>query len=223
MGQCALIEIISFERQWFTVGRWRHAQAASVHLLFLQSFSWYSSSHRTLSLCFSSMCESGAKIFGYRALCSRPRPSKTWLIQRIFRSMPLLQQIQPIMQRILSHPPLARGPVVPAARRALLHSAGVVSATGTAGDLWPPGLRHPSHHRQQPIKTRSFPLQTQWKSLQIPSHHFNSSFILRQKTELSTNPWLSIRASSSVGLVWRDESALRFQLATESVLLDIWY
>lgn len=133
MGQCTLIEIISFERQWFTVGQWRHAQAASVHLLFLQSFSWYSSSHRTLSLCFSSMCESGAKIFSYQALCSQLRPSKTWLIQRIFRSMPLLQQIQPIMQWILSHPPLARVPVVPTARRALLHSAGVVSATGTAG------------------------------------------------------------------------------------------
>lgn len=53
-------------------------------------------------------------------------------------------------------------------------------------ELWPPGLQHHSHHRQQPIKTRSFPLQTQWKSLQIPSHHFNSCFILGYKTELST-------------------------------------
>lgn len=77
-------------------------------------------------------------------------------------------------------------------------------------DLWPPGLQHHSHHRQQPIKTRSFPLQTQWKSLQIPSHHFNSCFILGYKTELSTNPWLSIRTSSSVGLVWLDDSGLQF-------------
>lgn len=82
---------------------------------------------------FGSMCESGAKISSYRKFCLQLRPSKKWLIQWIFWSMPLLQQIQPIMQWILPHPPLARVPVVPAAHRALLHSAGVVSGTGTAG------------------------------------------------------------------------------------------
>lgn len=88
---------------------------------------------------FRSMCETGAKIFSYRELCLPLKPSKKELIQRKCRSMPLLQQIQPIMQWILSHPPLARVPAVPAARRALLHSAGVVSGTGTAGIFDHPG------------------------------------------------------------------------------------
>lgn len=88
---------------------------------------------------FRSMCETGAKIFSYRELCLPLKPSKKEVIQRKCRSMPLLQQIQPIMQWILSLPPLARVPAVPAARRALLHSAGVVSGTGTAGIFDHPG------------------------------------------------------------------------------------
>lgn len=129
MGQCALIEVISIERQWFIVGQWRCSQAASVLLHFLQSSSWYPSSHRTLSLCFAPH----AKIFSYPELCLQLSSSKKWLIQWILQSTPLLQQIHPIMQWILPHPPLARVPVVPAAHRALLHSAGVVLGTGTAG------------------------------------------------------------------------------------------
>lgn len=46
-------------------------------------------------------------------------------------------------------------------------------------DPWPPGLQQPTHHHQQPIKTRSFPPQTP-----VPSHHSNCCFILGHKTEL---------------------------------------
>lgn len=124
--------------------------------------------------------------------------------------MPLLLQIQPIMQWILSHPPPGSRPCGPSGSQGLVAFSWRGFGNRDSWDLWPPGLQHHSHHRQQPIKTRSFPLQTQWKSLQIPSHHFNSCFILGYETELSTIPWLSIRTSSSVGLVWLDDSVLQF-------------
>lgn len=133
MGQCALIEVIPIERQWFIVGQWRHSQAASVLLLFLPILLLIFFVSQNIVSLFCSTCKSGAKIFSYSELCLQLRPSKKWLIRWILQSMPLLQQIQPIMQWILPHPPLARVPVVPAAHRALLHSAGVVLGTGTAG------------------------------------------------------------------------------------------
>lgn len=69
-------------------------------------------------------------------------------------------------------------------------------------DPWPPGLLQPTHHHQQPIKTRSFPPQTLRKSLQVPSHLSNCCFILGHKTELHSNPWLSLTTSSSKWVVW---------------------
>lgn len=40
------------------------------------------------------------------------------------------------------------------------------------------------------------------KSLQVPSHHSNCCFILGHKTELFSNPWLSVTTSSSKWVVW---------------------
>lgn len=133
MGQCALIEVIP---HWETVihcgameALWSCQCSVALFPILLLIFFV---SQNVVSL-FCSTCKSGAKIFSYPDLCRHLRPSKKWLIQWILQSMPLLQQIQPIMQWILPHPPLARVPVVPAAHRALLHSAGMVLGTGTAG------------------------------------------------------------------------------------------
>lgn len=81
---------------------------------------------------------------------------------------------------------LACVPVVPVAARVLPRPAGTAEGTGTAAILDHPDYSNPSHHHeQQPIKTRTFPLQTPWKSLQFPSHHSNCCFILGRETEFS--------------------------------------
>ena len=123
MRQCALIEIISTEWQWFIVVQWR-LTSVLLSIFFI--------SENIVSL-FCSTCESVANIFSYQELCLQLKPSEKWLILWILQSMPCPQQIQPITQWILPHPPLSRVPVVPAAHRALLHSAGVLLGPGTAG------------------------------------------------------------------------------------------
>lgn len=123
---------------------------------------------------------------------------KTSLIPWMFWVMLLLPLILPIIPGNLFCIFLAHVPVAPVApRAALLRPAGMAKGTGTAGILDHPGLQQPTHHHQQPIKTRSFPLQTPRKSLQVPSHH-----ILGHKAERFSNPWLSITTSSSKWVVW---------------------
>lgn len=186
MGQCTLIEVISTERQWFIVGQQRRSQAASALVHFLLLLIFFIS--QNIASLFCSMCESGAKILSYHELCLQLRPSKKWLIQGKCRSMPPLQQIRQIRQRNSAPPPSGSCPCGPGGSQGLVAFSCRGFGNRDSWDLWPPGLQHHSNHRQQPIKTRSFPLQTRWKSLQLPSHHSNSCFILGCKTELPLKP-----------------------------------
>lgn len=154
------------------------------------------------ALCFCSTHEYSAKVFCYHWLCLQSPLSKMSLILWMFWTVPLLLPILPIPPGNLFPHPSGSCPCGPSGSQGLAASSWHGLGYRDSWDPWPPGLQQPTHHHQQPIKTRSFPLQTPRKSLQVPSHHSNCCFILGHKTELLSNPWLSITTSSSKWVVW---------------------
>lgn len=124
------------------------------------------------------------------------------IISWMFWTMPPLQLILPILPVNLFPRLPGLCPSGPRGSQGLAASSWHGWRNWDSWDPWPPGLLQSTHHHQQPIKTRSFPLQILRKSFQVPSHHFNCCFILGHKTELFSNPWLYVTTSSSKWVVW---------------------
>ena len=122
------------------------------------------------SFYFRSTHENIAKVFSYHWLCPQSVLSKISLIHWMFWIMPRLPLIQPVIPGTVCPIGLAHVPTVPAAPRTLLHPAGMVGGTGTAGIF-----DHPDYNPAQ---------QDTMISTSNISHHSICCFILGHKRKL---------------------------------------